>query len=170
MGAGIDECLRQIRRVGRSARAPGASMDKDVHRRVRLACRINVNLLDLCRTVGKPAWRPKAGKRRGALLRVALGDFGLIGRPQRLSVGSVDLVLVVVEEDQRPLRLLALCPAACAFAFAGPPPAEAPRPRRLRGCRRGTPAAPFVCRSADQCCSNVPLSCRAHNLACPSNE
>ena len=47
----------------------------------------------------------QGGQAPRRLLSVALGDFGLIWRPERLRVGSVDLVFVVVEEDERPLRL-----------------------------------------------------------------
>ena len=81
MGAGINEGLRQIRRTSGPLRAPGTSVDEDIHWCVRPPRWIHVNFLDLCRTVGKPLWRSKTRERRGALLSVALGDFSLSWRP-----------------------------------------------------------------------------------------
>ena len=80
-------------------------MDEDVDRCVRLLGRVDVELLDVGRTVGDATRRAEAGQRCRALLGVALGDFSSVGSPWRLVVGKVDLVLVVVEKDERTLRL-----------------------------------------------------------------
>ena len=80
-------------------------MDKDVDRRFGLLGYIDIELLDVGRPVGDATGRAEATQRAGALLRVALRDISCVGSPRRLVVGKVDFILIVVEKDQRTLRL-----------------------------------------------------------------
>ena len=103
--ARINEHLRHIRGIGGAANTPSAAMNENVHRCVRLFRGVEVELLDLRRTIGESARRAQAGKGRCALLSSAPGYFRLVGRPRRLVVAGIDLLLVIIEEYERPFRL-----------------------------------------------------------------
>src|ERR1017187_8519251 len=105
MRAGIDESLGHVRHALCISVPPLASMDEDVYRRVGLLGDVDVELFDVSRTVGDSTRWPEARQRSGALLRIAFCDFSCVGGPGGLIVGKDDLLLVIVEKDDRTLRL-----------------------------------------------------------------
>src|SRR5262249_21307644 len=114
MGAGLHERLGQECVVRRLVGAPGAAVDEDVDRRVRLSGAVDVELLDLGRSVGNAGGSADRGARALAVGNPALGDLVAVGRVDDLVVGVVELLLVHVEPDSWTLGARGLRPRAAA--------------------------------------------------------
>src|SRR5262249_58400301 len=104
VGAGANEQLGRERVVFGEAGAPGAAVDEYVDRRVGPRGRVEVEALDRCRAVREAARRaePRAGGI--AVGGVTPDDLLAVRRPDSLVVGGVELGLIEVEPDARPLR------------------------------------------------------------------
>src|SRR5262249_24209805 len=101
--AGVDEELRRKRVGARGTDAPGAAVDEDVDRRGRALGCPDVEGLDGRRAVGEALRCAEASAHRVAVRDVAPGDLLLVGRVHALVVGVVELGLIHVEPDPRPL-------------------------------------------------------------------
>ena len=100
----LHERLGEARIVLGAVGAPCPAMDEDVHRRIGLLGAIDVELLDLARSVGDALGRPDDRAGLVAVGDPALGDLLAIGRIDHLVIGVVERLLVHVEPDQRALR------------------------------------------------------------------
>src|SRR5215813_8571920 len=96
--AGRHEHFGRIGGVLRGAAAPRAAVDKDLDRCIAACSLVDVDMLDLRRTIGD-ALRLKASPCRFAPQHAPTADVGLVGCPDALIIRVIELFLVHVEPD-----------------------------------------------------------------------
>src|SRR5262249_15933049 len=138
-------------------------MDEYVDRCVWPRGLVEIKLLGFRWAIGQAARRAQSRNRLCTFLCVPLIQFGLIGCPQFLGIGFVELLLVVVEKDERTLcfRRATGCSMSlqllregwaktyygsqrhqrCAEHFP-PRDVSASVPRHVRNCRRFVRSSP----------------------------
>lgn len=105
VSAGIYEHLRRKAIVRGGAVAPGAAMKVYENRRLQPLSRINVELLDLGRTVGKPLRGTKASAHLFAVAGKSRSELVGDRRVERLIIGGIKLHLIHLHPDARALRV-----------------------------------------------------------------
>src|SRR5712691_6419555 len=101
VGAGAHERLGLHRVVGGLVAQPGAAVQEDVDRRVRLGSAEDVEPFDLASAVGNALGRAESGARTRTVGDPALDDPRPVGRVFLLVISVVERLLVHVEPDQR---------------------------------------------------------------------
>src|SRR5215813_4885660 len=109
VGAGVNEQLGEVGEVARAPVPPGAAMDVDVDRGVIMLAAVDVDTLDLARTVLEAQRLAEHGARDRAVGIAPGVDLVAVGRIDRLVVGIVERLLVHVEPDERPLGACERC-------------------------------------------------------------
>ena len=103
MSAGPYEHLGGICVFRRGSALPRSAVDEHGHRRPGVARAIDIELLDRRRAVALAQRGTEAHASKFTRLREARHELVAVGRIDRLVVGVVQLLLVVVEENARPL-------------------------------------------------------------------
>ena len=101
--AGLDEQFGRESVVLGETPAPGTAMDEDVDGRVGPCGRVDVEPFDGCGAIGKAPRRAEPGTGGVAIGCVALADLRQIRRVRDLVIGGIELGLVHIEPDGRPL-------------------------------------------------------------------
>ena len=102
MRAGGEEHLGWSREILRAAAAPGAAMDKDEDRCRGASGAVNVEPLDLGRSVSDALGLADAMARQFAVADTALDQLLTVRRIGGLIISRVECGLIVVEEYRRP--------------------------------------------------------------------
>src|SRR5262249_62164852 len=101
---GIDEHLGRVGVVDGKPRAPGAAMDEDAYGSVWHFGGEDVERLHRRRPVGEALGRAEAFAGELAVAGAAFEDVVAIGGVDELVISVVEILLVHVEPDQRPLH------------------------------------------------------------------
>src|SRR5262249_28430516 len=103
IGAGLHIGLGIDRELVSAPATPAAAMDEDQHRRVRAPGLVNVELLDLARPIGDALRLVEDFARDLVVVDAPLVDGPGVEGIDVLVIGVVDILLVHIEPDQRPL-------------------------------------------------------------------
>src|SRR5215813_5473028 len=133
VGAGVNEQLGEVGEVARAPVSPGAAMDVDVDRGVVALAAVDVDTLDLARTVLEAQRLAEHGARDRAVGVAAGVDLVAVGRVDRLVVGVVERLLVHVEPHERALGALEGCGLSHAVSTCN----RYASPGERIGCRGG---------------------------------
>src|SRR5436305_3772393 len=102
MRAGSDKRLNRVREILRAAAAPGTTVDKDEDRCRIASGAVNVDPLDLSRSIREALGLADAVSRQFAVPDRALDQLLAVRRIGGLIISRIERGLVVIEEYRRP--------------------------------------------------------------------